>query len=304
MKKQINLSNVEMPSFLLNFPGSYNTAVKNNVWMSESDEPVDSEAAVAQWYDLYSFLAAQGLVTVMPTPPESELQDLVFVANMGMVIDDDNIIISNFKSEPRVGEQEVGIQYFKTMFKNVHVCPYHWEGEADTKHIRDNIYIGGYGQRTDIRAYQWMEENFDIKIIKVKMNNPKLYHFDCMLFPITKTAVLACKKTMTNVEIAEIESHGIEIIDVPLNYTEAGIMNAVRVHNFVLISSDFYDLDPVLDKDDYRLERAKNQFLEDICVSLGMEAVYLNLSEYTKGGAMLSCNVMHLNRFSYETELI
>ena len=50
----------------------------------------------------------------------------------------------------------------------VHMCPFKWEGEADLKYLYDNVYIGGYGIRSDIKAYEWMEEKFDMKIIKLK----------------------------------------------------------------------------------------------------------------------------------------
>ena len=43
--------------------------------------------------------------------------------------------------------------------------------------------------------------------------------------------------------------------------------------------------------------------IEDIATELAFEVVYFNLSEYHKGGALLSCMVMHLNRFSYRFDL-
>ncbi len=35
-----------------------------------------------------------------------------------------------------------------------------------------------------------------------------------------------------------------------------------------------------------------------------MEVSYFNLSEYLKGGGLLSCMVMHLNRYSYAFKLV
>lgn len=304
----MNLVKLNSPSFVLNFPSSFDTTNRNNVWMetmSEEDIQVDKEGALAQWTDLYNIISANGLVTVLPTPADCKLQDLVFVANLGIVVDEDTIIISNYTSEPRLGEAQVGLDYFKLAgFKNVVQCPYKFEGEADLKHIRDNIYIGGYGIRTDIRAYEWMEENFDMYIIKVEMKSPKLYHFDCLCFPLTKNTILLCESECADYELEEIKQNGIEIIDVPLKYAECGVTNNVRLHNYVLNSSDFYDLDPELDGEDYVLEREKNQWLEDTLADYGMEPVFVNLSEFTKGGAMLSCCVMHMNRFSYNVELV
>ena len=35
-----------------------------------------------------------------------------------------------------------------------------------------------------------------------------------------------------------------------------------------------------------------------------MEVTYFDLGEYMKGGALLSCMVMHLNRYSYAFRLV
>lgn len=304
-----NLSKIESPSFLLNFPSSFSTEHKNNAWMKADDVAPDMDVMLAQWTELFGVLSQNGLVTVLPTPYDFKnkiggLQDLVYVANLGVVINPDTVIISNFTSPPRQGETEVGENYFKIAgYKNVIVCPYKFEGEADLKHIRDNIWIGGYGIRTDIKAYEWMEENFDMKIIKVHMKNDRLYHFDCLLFPITKDIVLACTEELTSKELKEIREI-VEVIDVPLKFAEMGATNNVRLHNFILNSSDFQDLDPEMEKEAFLLEREKNQFLEDICTDLGMEMIFVNLSEFMLSGAMLSCCCMHLNRFSYEMDLV
>ena len=301
---KLSLTKLESPSFLLNFPSSFSTKEKNNTWMKEDDVEPNIEAAFSQWFDLYNFLSSNGLVTVLPTPHNCTLQDLVFVANLGVVINPDTIIISNFTSPPRIGETKVGLDYFKISgFKNVIECPFKFEGEADLKHLRDNIWIGGYGLRTDIKAYEWMEENFDMKIIKIKMHNEKCYHFDCLCFPLTSSTILLCEELLTFKEIAEIRKVA-SIINVPLKFAENGATNNVRIHNFILNSSDFTDLDPIEDAEDYKAEKEKNEFLEEISVSLGMEMIFVNLSEFTLGGAMLSCLVLHLNRFSYEIDLV
>ena len=48
----------------------------------------------------------------------------------------------------------------------------------------------------------------------------------------------------------------------------------------------------------------KNRKLEDVAVEHAMEVAYFNLGEYMKGGALLSCMVMHLNRYSYAFRLV
>ena len=56
---------------------------------------------------------------------------------------------------------ERGVNYYD-------VAPSYWEGEAEIKYLHDNIYIGGYGARSEPRAYAWMEEQFDMRVVQVE----------------------------------------------------------------------------------------------------------------------------------------
>jgi N-dimethylarginine dimethylaminohydrolase len=76
----------------------------------------------------------------------------------------------------------------------------------------------------------------------------------------------------------------------------------VRLNNTILNASNIHEMKS--NSEDYRLEVAKNRRLEDIAVNLGFEVSLFNLSEYLKGGALLSCMIMHLNRYSYSFTLL
>ena len=62
-------------------------------------------------------MAANSIVQILPTPKDCTLQDLVFVANLGIVLhhikDRNVVIISNFTSIPRLGETQVGVNFLK-----------------------------------------------------------------------------------------------------------------------------------------------------------------------------------------------
>ena len=88
-----------------------------------------------------------------------------------------------------------------------------WEGEADLKYLYDNVYIGGYGIRSDIQAYEWMEQEFDMNIIKLEMADDYLYHLDCSIFPLTKEKTLVCTEMFDPEEIKQIAQYT-DIIDV------------------------------------------------------------------------------------------
>jgi len=317
MKKR-TLSDLDMPAYLLNCPLSVSSNQPNNKWMTDAlakgeDITIDVDDAVGQWYDLYSILSANGIVQLLPTPTfkTGELQDLVYVANMGICLNlpkgRNVIVVSNFTSPPRQAETAVGEYFFKGMgYDEVVVCTYKFEGEADLKHIRDNIYIGGYGMRTDIRAFIWMEEKFNIQIIKVKITNPNLYHFDCSLFPMSKEVVIFDGLNFTKDEMDEVK-RVVEVIPVKnQSLLDYGMTNMCRVGSLILVGSDLHDLDTSIpeEREAYKIEREKINFLEDVCMELSLELNPVNLSVFYSSGAALSCNVMHLNRVSYNVDMI
>jgi len=311
MTKLDTPSNLKMPSFAMNFPFSFKVETPNNAWNMETnpdDLVVNKEVAYAQFLDLYNYLASETMVQLVPNM-NKDLQDLTYTANLGVVLEHllpegrSVVIVSNFQSVPRKGETEVGKIFFEQLGYETCICPAEFEGSADLKWLHDNVYVGQHGQRSSKEAYDWMEDTFDMKIIRVNQTNDKLYHLDCSIFPITKTATMVATSVYTEAEIKELEKYT-EIVHVPTKYAECGATNSVRCYNSILNASDIDELDAVSDKDDYRLERDKNIFLEDVCSDLALELVSVNLSEFMKGGGLLSCNVLELNRFSYNFQTV
>jgi N-dimethylarginine dimethylaminohydrolase len=303
-----NPTQLQIPAFLLNAPFSYSTEVPNNVWMQdlkEEEREPDHRRAMMQFRELYRYLAADALVYVLPTPRDCALQDLVFTANLGTVLEHvpekDVVVLSNFTSEPRRGETAVGERFFSMMGYRTYLSPWKFEGEAELKYLHDNVYVGGYGQRSERQTYEWMSQQFDMDIVPLAHDDPYLYHLDCTVFPITNDDTLVCTEIYDRDAVAELERRT-NIIDVSLADCYAGICNSVRVANTIANSSHIHDLKA--GTDEYNEELAKNRHLEDIAAKLAFEVGYLNLSEYHKGGALLSCMVMHLNRYSYTFKLI
>jgi N-dimethylarginine dimethylaminohydrolase len=299
-------SQLQLQSYLMNFPFSLSTSDPNNIWMQEmTDEElsINKPKAYKQFMDLYNFIAGQSLVYVLPS--EGNLQDLVYVANLGLQLphikDENHILLSNFTSDPRKGEELVGEKFFNQMGYKTHISPYKWEGEADIKYLYDNVYIGGYGIRSNIKTYEWMEENFDMNIIKVAMVDEYMYHLDCSIFPLNTHKTLVCTELYDKEELNEIEQHT-EIVDIDVEDSLYGMANSVRLGNMVLCASNISELKKT--DEFYEGEKHKIASLEKICSDEGMEPVVFNLSEYMKSGAMLSCMVMHLNRVDHSKTLL
>jgi N-dimethylarginine dimethylaminohydrolase len=299
-------SQLHLQSYVMNFPFTLSTSDPNNIWMQEltDDElSINRPKAYKQFMDLYNFMAGQSLVHLLPS--EGNFQDQVYVANLGLQLphlkDKNTILLSNYSSDPRKGEELVGEKFFKMMGYDTHISPHKWEGEADIKHLYDNVYVGGYGIRSNIKTYEWMEENFDMNILKVAMTDEYLYHLDCSIFPLNEYKTLVCTELYDEDEIKMLEKHT-EIIDVDVDNALCGMTNSVRMGNMILCASNISELKK--SHEYYEGEKNKIAALEKICSNEGMEPVIFNLSEFMKSGAMLSCMVMHLNRVDHSKSLL
>ena len=300
----ISATSVERPSFLMCPPFSHDVGVANNIWMTgykEGERRLDRGRSHTQFLDLYNYLASEGFVYLLPAPANSGLQDQVFVANLAFIPEHlearETAIISRFTSPPRQGEEKYGHAFFEMMGYRVVASPHRFEGEAEIKHLHGNVYIGGYGERTDRATYDWMSREFDMTIIPVLEKDPYLYHLDCSVFPVSQEETIMATSLFSPEEIRAIEKVT-GIIDVTEDQAYFGICNSLRVRNFILNASHIHDLKP--GHEHYAGERDKNRKLEDICADRGLEPALFNLSEYHKSGALLSCMVMHLNRSSYQ----
>ena len=158
------------------------------------------------------------------------------MSNLGLVLPhckEDTVIISRFRSEPRIGEERTGADFFKLMNFTVERPPetfeeepVYFEGEADLKHIQGNLYIGAHGMRTSRNALTWAAERFEMEIVPFRTTDPYLYHLDCCFLRITEQAAMLCTSLADRMCVRAIEQH-CEIIDVSLEHARAGITNSL-----------------------------------------------------------------------------
>lgn len=272
-------SGLDFPSFLLNFPFTVNNSVINNDLMIDfKQESYNYPLAFSQFFSLYSYLSPHSLIYLLPS--FGHYQDQVFVANLGCYLPHNKgnvIIISNFKSEPRIGEDRVGRQFFELMKYTVIQPPTTFEGEADLKYLRDNIYVGGYGIRTDRKSLDWISDITGAVIVPVKMKDPRLYHFDCLFLPLSFGKALVATSEIEKEDLKNIENV-VEIISVPEKFVHAAWTNSLVINGKVFFYSE------------------ERNFFEDFSRdTLHLDPIFVNLSEFEKSGAGLSCMIMHLN---------
>lgn len=304
----VRFGDLNFPVLLMNLPLSLSAQIPNNASMADrspSEREICLDRAIAQFLRLYTHVAQHAIVYLLPSTPG--LQDQPYVSNLGVVLPhrkEDTVIISRFRSAPRVGEDRIGADFFKLMNFTVErppetfeAEPVYFEGEADLKHIQGNFYVGGHGLRTSRNALTWAAERFDMEIVPFRTTHPYLYHLDCCILRITEQAVLMCTSVADQICIRAIEQH-CEIIDVSLEDARAGITNCLLLSGEVLCDSTIMELGKESPK--YPIEKSKTERLETICSRFGLTLRVFCMSEFYKSGAMLSCLIMHIKQMAHE----
>jgi N-dimethylarginine dimethylaminohydrolase len=263
--------------------------------MPEEEKKINIDKAMSQFFNLYGLLAQDAIVYLLP--PKEGLQDQVYISNAAMVLPHlyKTIILANFKAPGRPGEEKVLSQFLDLMDFSQHPCPHKWEGEAETKWVREDIYLAGYGQRSEPKAYDWMEEQFGCKFIRIPMADPLRYHLDCLCFPINRECVLLAED-LPEETIAQVEKIA-EVILVSKKDSQMSLTNCVRIGNVIYNATGISEMKRT--HKDYEAERHKNLALEKIVEDLGLSMVWVNLSQFEASGAALSCTICHLSRMEF-----
>lgn len=295
-----NPSEIPYPAFLMNVPFSLSVEKSNNIFMSQlkpEDRHIDHEKALRQFLDVYNLVSSVSLVYLLPS--KDGLQDQTYVANLGIVLphmSSKMVILANTKLPERQGEIPVGTEFFKMMGYQTIQAPKFWAGEAELKYLRDNLYIGHYGPETTSSALRWFRDKFDMHIIPITQSDPRYYHLDCYLFPLTREKVITSAKLIDPNALKVIEKY-VEIIDVNQELIDRDIACCVRTRRLIMTDSNISEL-KVTD-DDYIPERNKIDMLSKICSENALEPVFFNVSEIYKSGAGFACQFMHLNYVDY-----
>ena len=266
------------PVFLMNFPLSVSNGVPNNVLMNPTVQgKYNTRRAGEQWLKLYKALAEKSLVYVLPG--HGNFQDLPFVANLGCYLPhlENTVLLSNFTSPPRKGEDVIGRRFFEAFGYRIEQPPHCWEGEADLKWVTDNLYVGGIGSRSTPAAFAWMQDRLDMRVIEISIMDPKLYHLDCVFFSLTEVKALVNVSAIKASDIKKLEKI-VEIIAVPENQVYAGWTNSVRLGDTV-----------------FHAPTGKWLPFAKLLAKHGFGLEVLDLTEFDKSGADLSCLCMHLN---------
>jgi N-dimethylarginine dimethylaminohydrolase len=165
-------------------PDYFSIEYEINPWMRLSNT-ADRDRARLQWYGLMEQLEGKIGVTLERMTPVSGLPDMVFTANAG-VLHGGRVVPSRFRHPERQREERHFERWFTDQGYDVIVLEegLYFEGAGDLLGFPD-LWVGGYRQRSDIRAYGRLGEIFQKEIIPVELVDPRFYHLDTCFCPLS-----------------------------------------------------------------------------------------------------------------------
>jgi N-dimethylarginine dimethylaminohydrolase len=191
-------------------PDHFDVVDVKNAFMKGQAGKVDPARAREQWDALAATFRAIGLeVETMPATPGCE--DMVFCANpsfAGVNAGGRKVaVLSLMKHPSRQREVLAHRAWFSAHGYDVIESPVLFEGCGDACwHPGKRAIWGGYGQRSAVEAYPFLEVVFGVKALTLELKTD-FYHLDTCFCPLDGKTVLYYPKAFTRAGVALIEKH-------------------------------------------------------------------------------------------------
>ena len=200
--------------FLMCRPEHFGVDYAINPWMNPKSWARESKTLVdasrREWAALHRALAGLG-AAVEFVPPVPHLPDLVFTANAAVVLDR-KALLARFRYPQRRGEEEPFESGFRALqgrglIDTVAKLPGNMvlEGAGDCVWDRTrNLFWMGYGPRSDATATDPIKDIFAVDTVALELSDPRFYHLDTALCPLSRGEVMFVPAAFTPDAIALI----------------------------------------------------------------------------------------------------
>ncbi len=165
-------------------PDYFGIEYEINPWMRISNQS-NRECAQPQWQALTHVLEKETGAQLDVMEPVPGLPDLVFTANAG-VVHEGRVVPSRFRHPERQREERYFIDWFLKHGFEVAMLEAgtFFEGAGDLLGFPD-FWVGGYRQRSDIRAYDQLSKIFSKNILPAELVDQRFYHLDTCFCPLS-----------------------------------------------------------------------------------------------------------------------
>ncbi len=282
------------PRILMCPPQYFGIEYSINDWMNTTILS-QYDLAQSQWNSLYSKIIELGAKVELVEPIAGQ-PDMTYV-DVGLVYS--NIFItSNFKFPERQGEKKGFVKWFEVNRFNIFEFEntISFEGHGDTLWKDGHTLFGGYGFRTQLESYDYIqkildqkaEQNFTKnseqdsekniltkpKIITLELIDSRFYHLDTCFCPIRSDLALCYTKALSLESIEKIRSV-MEIVEVDEDEAVHFACNALPIGNNLILPEGAPKLMSKLEE-------------------LGFVCHPVPMSEFIKGGGACKCLSMPL----------
>jgi len=261
-----------------------------NIHMEGNTNALNAELAQSQWKELksvYESLVGRKILSEILIIPGAEgCEDMVFCANQTFPWFKQNkkeVWMSRMRHPSRQKE----VPFFEAYFTKLNYQTRHFartptfEGMGDTiPHPNKMLLYGGYGHRTNPKAYEELSENLDVPIIALELINDNFYHLDTCFVPISETKVMICKEAFTDEGLLLLQQAFEEVIEIPME--EA--IGSFSLNAHIIINYGLNQKIAVLQKGSI--------FTKKVLLENDFEVIEVNTSEYMKSGGSVFCMKM------------
>jgi N-dimethylarginine dimethylaminohydrolase len=236
-----------------------------NPWMDPQGWAREGRALAArsrgEWSALHQALSEAGaMIDLVPSVPG--LPDLVFTANAAVVLDG-KVLLARFRHPERRREEP----YFAAAFRElqnrglVEVIEDMPDGlvlEGAGDCVFDatrNLFWMGHGQRSDVEARSAVEDAFGVETLTLELADPRFYHMDTALCPLTGGEVMYVPGAFTSEGLAAIRAQvePADRIEIVPDDAEQLAANAVCVGDTIVLSRCGEAMRRELEERDYRV---------------------------------------------------
>lgn len=272
-------------------PDHFTVSYVINPWMRPDAWSAQQEKLVAEsragWETLLGAVRQRG-AHVELVMPEPELPDLVFTANAAVVLDG-TVLNARFKHAERQAEEPHYKAFFAKLQRMGHVrtlvdmpddVPLEGAGDCVWDATRRTFWLG-YGQRSDPRAADIVRRTFGVAVHAVELVNPRFYHMDTCLVPLTRGETLIVRDAFSAEGLSAIEDTIGKSSLIPIEGDDAldFACNAVCIGNDILLGRCGMTLERTLAERGYRVVR-------------------LPITPFTLSGGSAFCLTLRLDRTS------
>jgi N-dimethylarginine dimethylaminohydrolase len=234
--------------FLMCRPDHFGVDYAINPWMDPQSWARESTsllgASQREWAALHRALGGLGAAMEL-VPPAPRLPDLVFTANAAVVLDR-QVLLARFRHTERRGEEAHFAAAFRTLqarglIDRIATLPDEMVLEGAGDCVWDptrNLFWTGWGPRSDRAAAEPVSDVFAVETVALELADPRFYHLDTALCPLSRGEVMYVPGAFTPAGIAAIHERigPAERIEVSIEDACRLAANAVCVGDAIVMS--------------------------------------------------------------------